>query len=367
MAGNGLFRFLHPDDVAVLVLYHGAQAVLAPQLVFHHPLDAAFADGIADAVAGGILHRIGAAVLLEPAVLLGADGAGNAQHMGGQIAGEVGAHRHADAVHAGQAGTVFLDRGQQSVVDIDGEGVGVISGKFRKGHGVADPAQQPLLLLGVAEHLVLGAQRFDQFRIGSLRGAAVIAQPVQRFGVGKTLQLVAGAQAVQHVGIGVVVQVIQIPQPVQDILRTGVFAELQLAAQRPHRRLVIGEGIGGFGRKGQFIPPGAAVFPAEIGEGQQQGVQLQRAEVVAVDGDIADGGIAGKGLAVGVHDLPAGGGGLLYGGGAGSGLPGILLAVPQLKDHHLPDKKEKNGADQRPQHNVAQAFGRVHGRSAPFG
>ena len=89
MAGNGLFRFLHPDDVAVLVLYHGAQAVLAPQFVFHYPLDAAFADGIADAVAGGILHRIGAAVLLEPVVLLGADGAGNAQHMGGQIAEDV--------------------------------------------------------------------------------------------------------------------------------------------------------------------------------------------------------------------------------------------------------------------------------------
>ena len=247
MAGDGFYRFLHPDDVAVLVLYHGAQAVLAPQLVFHHPLDAAFADGIADAVAGGVLQRVGVAVLLEPVVLLGADGAGNAKHMGGQIAGEVGAHRYADAIHARQAGAVFLDRSQQGVADIDGEGVGVIIGKFRKGHGVADPAQQPLLLLGVAEHLVLGAQRFDQFRIGSLRGAAVIAQPVQRFGVGKTLQLVAGAQAVQHVGIGVVVQVIQIPQPVQDILRTGVFAELQLAAQRPHRRLVIGEGIGGFG------------------------------------------------------------------------------------------------------------------------
>ena len=59
VSGHSFLRFFHPDDISLLILHHGAQTVLPAQLILHHPLNAAFAQRIADAVAGGIGEGIG--------------------------------------------------------------------------------------------------------------------------------------------------------------------------------------------------------------------------------------------------------------------------------------------------------------------
>ena len=221
--GNGLYRFLHPYHAAILVLHHGAQTVLPAQLLLHHLLYAPLAHRIAEAVARRIGKGIGLALLLQPVVFLGAHRSGDPQHMGGQVAGQVGADRGGGTVHAGQLAAFLLQGGQQRIADIIGKGIGVVVGKFRLGHGIADPRQQPLLLGGIAVHPVLRPQRSDKFLIGGGRRFAV-GPPVQRFGIAFALYLIAGTQPVQHIGIGVVVQIIQVPQPVHGVLRGGGIA-----------------------------------------------------------------------------------------------------------------------------------------------
>ena len=183
VSGHGFHRFLHPDDIALLILHHGAQTVLPAQLILHHPFNAAFAQRIADAVAGGIGEGIGLFRFLQLVVFLAADGSGDPQHMGSQTAGQVGAHRDGNAIYARQTAAAFLNGSQQRVADIGGKGIGIVAGKFRLRHGIADPRQQPLLLLGVAVHTVLRPQGGKELLIGGVGGLAEVPQPVQRLGI----------------------------------------------------------------------------------------------------------------------------------------------------------------------------------------
>ena len=224
VSGHGFLRFFHPDDIALLILHHGAQTVLPAQLILHHPLNAAFAQRIADAVAGGIGEGIGLFRFLQLVVFLAADGPGDPQHMGSQTAGQVGAHRDGNTIYARQTAAAFFNGSQQRIADIGGKGIGIVAGKFRLRHGIADPRQQPLLLLGVAVHTVLRPQGGKELLIGGVGGLAEVPQPVQRLGIAQTLYLIAAAQPVQHIGIGVVIQVIELPQPVQGVLRGGGLA-----------------------------------------------------------------------------------------------------------------------------------------------
>ena len=137
---------------------------------------------------------------------------------------------------------------------------------------------------------------------------------------------------------------------------------MQLAAQGPQGGFLPGKGVGHLRADGQLIPPLTAVIPAQSGEGKQQGIELLFGKVVTINGDIADGGIAGKGLSCGIHDLPAGRRGLLGDGNALGRLAGVVLAIPQLGQHHHHHKKQKNGADGSAQDDIAFSLGGVHGR-----
>ena len=128
---------------------------------------------------------------------------------------------------------------------------------------------------------------------------------------------------------------------------------MQLAAQGPQGGFLPGKGVGHLRADRQLIPPLTAVIPAQSGEGKQQGIELLLGKVVTINGDIADGGITGKGLSCGIHDLPAGRRGLLGDGNALGRLAGVVLAIPQLGQHHHHHKKQKNGADGSAQDDIA--------------
>ena len=119
---------------------------------------------------------------------------------------------------------------------------------------------------------------------------------------------------------------------------------MQLAAQGPQGVLVLpGKGIGLLPADGQLIPPFTAVVPAQVGQRQQQGVQLLLGKIVAVDGDIADGGIAGKGKGAAI--------GAAVGTAVGAGA-GVLIGrkmdkkaaeAAKIKDAQVEQVTDNNG------------------------
>ena len=285
---HGVARFRHGGklgvhDDAVRVAGDGLHAVLAAQLVFIGRFQARNAQNVVHVVAF-VPQRVGhVAVRIGHLPLFGGDLAHTAQHRRDDVALLVAAGTGLHDLHAGQLQAVLLDGGHGRGADVLGHDKVVHVGEGLPVHLVVDAGQHPLPFQREALQVILLHQHLHH-----IVGGGVLLQAEGVLHVGQLL-LVAGGRIIVGKFIvacgvrladeqGVVPALAVFPQQLHDLLQHGV--QVAVTHQQLVEHHVVAGGAGG------DAPP-AAVHDVAAGRRHREiiigGVGGLRLEVVAVD------------------------------------------------------------------------------------